>query len=162
MNTPSILFWDFSLAHYAKPGVADCCLQLQNRHGVNVNLLLWSLWLEGENKLLTNYGLKVAFDTVNLWDANYVQPLRNLRRKMKREFAEHTEQIAAVREQIKVAELLAEKQEQQWLETLTLHWPTANDKIDAGKNVLFYLRYLNLPAEVIEQAKTQCCCIQQG
>ncbi len=38
--------WQFSEQHYARPGVAQACLQLQDEHGANVNLLLLLLMLE--------------------------------------------------------------------------------------------------------------------
>ncbi|MFP2768559.1 TIGR02444 family protein [Oceanisphaera sp. KMM 10153] len=39
-------FWQFSEQHYPRPGVAQACLQLQDEHGANVNLLLLLLLLE--------------------------------------------------------------------------------------------------------------------
>ena len=33
-------FWDFSLAFYALPGVADACLELQERCSVDVKVML--------------------------------------------------------------------------------------------------------------------------
>lgn len=38
--------WQFSEQHYGRPGVAQACLQLQEEHGANVNLLLLLLLLE--------------------------------------------------------------------------------------------------------------------
>ncbi|PSJ44165.1 TIGR02444 family protein [Zobellella endophytica] len=38
--------WQFSEQHYGRPGVAQACLQLQDEHGANVNLLLLLLLLE--------------------------------------------------------------------------------------------------------------------
>ncbi|WP_107853203.1 TIGR02444 family protein [Oceanimonas marisflavi] len=38
--------WRFSEQHYGRPGVATACLQLQDEHGANVNLLLLLLLLE--------------------------------------------------------------------------------------------------------------------
>ena len=38
-------FWDYSLALYGRPGVEACCLRLQDRLGVDVNLLLLCCWL---------------------------------------------------------------------------------------------------------------------
>ncbi|WP_417617111.1 TIGR02444 family protein [Oceanisphaera sp.] len=47
MNQPDAeQFWQFSEQHYARPGVAQACLQLQDEHGANVNLLLLLLMLE--------------------------------------------------------------------------------------------------------------------
>lgn len=38
--------WHFGEQHYGRPGVATACLQLQDEHGANVNLLLLLLLLE--------------------------------------------------------------------------------------------------------------------
>ncbi|AEY00800.1 hypothetical protein GU3_05215 [Oceanimonas sp. GK1] len=38
--------WQFSELHYARPGVAGACIELQDEHGANVNLLLLLLLLE--------------------------------------------------------------------------------------------------------------------
>jgi uncharacterized protein (TIGR02444 family) len=37
-------FWEFALARYARPGVAQCCVALQDEHGANVMLLLYCAW----------------------------------------------------------------------------------------------------------------------
>src|ERR1700680_2972326 len=38
-------FWRFSLRFYRQPGVADACIALQDARGVDVNILLFFLWL---------------------------------------------------------------------------------------------------------------------
>jgi uncharacterized protein (TIGR02444 family) len=38
-------FWRFSLALYARPGVADALIALQDRAGLDVNLILFGLWV---------------------------------------------------------------------------------------------------------------------
>lgn len=38
-------FWRFSLALYARPGVADALIALQDRAGLDVNLILFGLWI---------------------------------------------------------------------------------------------------------------------
>ena len=47
-------FWHFSLERYARAGVKDACLKLQDEYGFNVNLLLLACYL---NEL--NYGCNV-------------------------------------------------------------------------------------------------------
>lgn len=156
MTTPIFTsLWDFSLAHYAKPLVADTCLQLQDSYGINVNVLLWTLWLENHNKLLTQEKLQLALDAIALWDVNYVQPLRQLRRKMKQDFADNLVQVADVRDQIKHAELLAEKQEQQWLDNVAQGWPESSSGNLTGKNLSLYLQHFQVPLAVIEMLPRQ-------
>src|SRR5262249_60281859 len=38
-------FWRFSLRFYRQPDVADACIALQDGCGVDVNILLFFLWL---------------------------------------------------------------------------------------------------------------------
>ena len=38
-------FWNFSLELYAGDGVAEACLDLQERRGCDVNILLFCCWL---------------------------------------------------------------------------------------------------------------------
>lgn len=47
MEIPSAeQLWHFSAQHYTRPGVAQACLQLQDQHAANVNLLLLLVMLE--------------------------------------------------------------------------------------------------------------------
>lgn len=147
--------WDFSLMHYARAGVADACLRLQDEHGVNVNVLLWCAWLEQRGLMLNAARLRSAQKRIHAWDEHYVVPLRQLRRRMKAEFGAADEGIERVRSQIKQAELLAEKQLQIWLEAVVQTWDdtsAASEHLSAGgNNVRFYLQQLNVTdAAIIE------------
>ncbi len=117
--------WDFSLQYYARPGVSSLCLRLQDEQGVNVNVLLWTLWLGYRGIRLEPLQLARALRKVHSWDQHYVLPLRQLRRRMKVEFDVTDTSVEAVRTQIKQAELLAEKHLQQILETQILLDATA-------------------------------------
>jgi uncharacterized protein (TIGR02444 family) len=137
-SSPSL--WDFAVNLYTRPGVAALCLRLQDEYGVNVPLLLFARWLELRNQAMD---LPAALNRVDRWHREYVEPLRELRRKMKVDFARELDLIAPVRNQIKDAELLAEKQELNWLAQLADDWhPTA---LDAGRNLRLYLAYLQVP-----------------
>jgi uncharacterized protein (TIGR02444 family) len=144
--------WDYALALYAKPQVADCCLHLQDAYEVNVNLALWCVWLDVRQIALTTERLAAAITAIGVWDKSYVQVLRQLRRKMKMEFAQNLALVASVREQIKQTELLAEKQEHLWLEELANLWLPESNEITAGKNLKFYLSAVNVPHADIEKA----------
>jgi uncharacterized protein (TIGR02444 family) len=101
--------WDFSLALYAQPGVADACLHLQDEQSINVNLVLWCVWLECQGLQLNDRQLEQAQGEILEWDQQYVVPLRRLRRQMKTEFGADNTAINAVRGHIKQAELAAEQ-----------------------------------------------------
>ena len=147
--------WDFSLSHYARPGVADVCLRLQDEQGVNVNLLLWCAWLDARGLMLDAACLHNAQKRIRGWDEHYVVPLRQLRRRMKVEFGMAEEGIEAVRTCIKQAELLAEKQAQLWLADIVPSWndngkSSANPSAD-WSNVRFYLHHLSVTDLAITQ-----------
>lgn len=73
-------FWDYSLAHYARPEVAQACLALQDSLGANVNLLLFCCWLGSRGESLSDARLARAVQLIAEWDLNVVQPLRQVRR----------------------------------------------------------------------------------
>lgn len=99
--------WDWALAAYARPGAADACLELQDRHRQNVPLLLWTLW-SAEARL--NPDLRAGAAVARAWDGAAVSPLRALRRDLKSPRPELGDaDREAVRARIKAAELEAER-----------------------------------------------------
>ena len=75
-------FWRYSLAHYARPEVADCCLAYQDQQNFNVNLLLFCCWLGSVGSLLSSEALEQAKSHIQSWDMNAVQPIRKARRSI--------------------------------------------------------------------------------
>ncbi len=136
MNTTNSL-WDFSLDIYAQPGVAEQCLALQDDYGVDVNLLLWSCWLERRGQILSPSLLVEAEAAVADWSQQTVQPLRSLRRRLKSHYGVENSDCEAVREAIKAAELKAEQYQQQLLQQLS---PTqVSAARTTGENCRIYL-----------------------
>lgn len=79
-----VAFWRFSLMIYARPGVADALLRLQDRDGHNVNLILFGLWLGVcEGARLDAAALSRAKAATAGLDHDIVAPLRDLRRALK-------------------------------------------------------------------------------
>jgi len=77
-------FWRFSLMIYARPGVADALIGLQDRAGHTVNLILFGMWLGVcEGRRLDSAGLARAKTAIEGLDRDVVQPLRGLRRALK-------------------------------------------------------------------------------
>ncbi|MGQ9365917.1 TIGR02444 family protein [Azospirillum sp. A39] len=100
--------WAFSLAVYARPGVAAACLDLQDRHGADVNLVLFALWAGAEcGATVTEAELERLRGVAAPWQAEVVGPLRAVRRRLKGEA-----DAAALREEVKALELAAERVEQ--------------------------------------------------
>jgi uncharacterized protein (TIGR02444 family) len=110
-------FWRFSLARYAAPGVAAACLELQDRQGADVNLLLLALWLaECGHRLDGEAGTHLA-EVAAYWQKPIVAPLRSARRHLKERLpGPQAEEIAEWRGKIAAAELAMERLEQRMLE----------------------------------------------
>ena len=108
--------WDFSLALYARPGVAEACLALQERHGIDVNLLLFCCWSGDRGHRLAPRELADLVAAVDAWHAEVVRPLRGVRRWLKGRDLGLGEPVEALRAEIKARELDAERIEQRLLE----------------------------------------------
>jgi len=72
------------LALYGRDGVPEACLHLQNRHDLDVNLVLFAAFVGGvRGERLTVSNLKAARDRVDAWHREVVRPLRALRKELK-------------------------------------------------------------------------------
>ena len=72
-------FWRFSLMVYARPGVAEALIRLQDRGGHNVNLILFGLWLGICEGLRLGAGQLARAETaIARLDSDIVMPLRRL------------------------------------------------------------------------------------
>jgi uncharacterized protein (TIGR02444 family) len=114
MDFPTHAFWDFSVTLYAKPGVASACLDLQEHHGIDVNALMFCLWLGASGRgPAPREALDAAFDAVGPWHEAVVRTLRPLRRRLKPGFAPiDTALVQALRARIQKVEIDAEHIEQ--------------------------------------------------
>jgi uncharacterized protein (TIGR02444 family) len=82
MSWPKEPFWDYSLALYTREGVAEACLELQRRHGLDVDLLLFACWLGSRGIVLDPAAAEQAREAVLAWQLEVVRPLRALRRRL--------------------------------------------------------------------------------
>ncbi|MGF1454929.1 MAG: TIGR02444 family protein, partial [Alphaproteobacteria bacterium] len=83
-ESPETAFWRFSLETYARPGVAEAAIALQDTDGANVNLLLLCLWLAHEKgQSLTGDRLASLSEALAAWSASVTAPLRSVRRSLK-------------------------------------------------------------------------------
>ena len=120
-------FWNFSLELYAGDGVAEACLDLQERRGCDVNVLLFCCWLGATGRpTLTADRLRTILKASDQWQASVVRPLRLVRRLLKDQpwSAALPETVDAVRRRVAEAELAAEHAEQ--LKLAGLHAPSAD------------------------------------
>ncbi|MBS0223873.1 MAG: TIGR02444 family protein [Proteobacteria bacterium] len=120
-------FWNFSLELYAGDGVAEACLDLQERRGCDVNILLFCCWLGASGRpTLTAERLRTILKASDAWQAAIVKPLREVRKRLKDQpwTPALPETVDATRRRVADAELAAEHAEQ--LKLASLHSPPAN------------------------------------
>lgn len=110
-------FWEFSLALYARTGVEEACLALQDEHGLDVNLALLCCFLGRHGVKLEEAGLSPLIRQSKAWSETILQPLRHLRRRLKTDpvGAIGPTEAQATRRAIQAAELEAEKAQQHML-----------------------------------------------
>ena len=99
--------WCFSLAFYERPGVSEALIALQDHAGLDVNLMLFALWIGASGRgRLTSGELAIADLIIRPIRTDIVEPLRALRRKLR---SDPDTDVQHLREGIKALELAAEK-----------------------------------------------------
>ena len=125
-------FWNFSLEIYSGEGVAEACLDLQERRGCDVNILLFCCWLGVSGRpTLTAERLRAILKASDPWQAEVVRPLRAIRKLLKALplgdgplAGALPETVDSVRRRVADAELAAEHAEQ--LKLAGLYAPPAD------------------------------------
>ena len=71
-------FWDFSLAVYPREGVESACLELQERHRLDVNLVLFCCWVGASGRgVLEDDDLDRLLAATEPWQKEVVWPIRD-------------------------------------------------------------------------------------
>jgi uncharacterized protein (TIGR02444 family) len=104
--------WTFSLVVYAEAGVQEECLALQERLALDVNLLLLCAYAGVRGVTLSGNDVVAAAGAAAGWHGDVVRPLRMARRALK---SVARDDAAALRAEVKTAELKAEQIEQAML-----------------------------------------------
>ena len=147
MDRPAT-FWDFSVGAYRQPGVADACLSLQERYGLDVNLLFFCCWFGCTRGPLDASTFRLVLSFAEPWANEVVRPLRAARTWMKttgcgRAGIAET-RCMALRDKIKGVEFEAERLQQNTLEDLVS--AAAAEPLEGarqlGANALNLRRYL--------------------
>jgi len=98
--------WEWALEAYARPGVPEACLALQDLHAQNTSLLLWAVYAEVKDPEL----LSRAAAATRAWDRTALVPLREVRRALKAPLPPVDDAARlALREEVKALELAAER-----------------------------------------------------
>ena len=124
--------WDFSLAVYRSEAVQNSCLALQDRHGLDVNILLFCCWLAARNCAIDDTGMAAVLADTSEWHSSVVVPLRAIRRGMKGGVGQAPAKPTEIlRARIKTLELEAEQMEQRQLEAAVARYSTNIADTDA-------------------------------
>ena len=136
-------FWGFSLAVYGAEAVEPECLSLQDRFGLDINLLLLCAFVGAVHGVtLTADDIAAARAEAASWHDDIVKPLRAARRRLKTvalSEARIAEAAAQLRTRVKAAELESEYVEQllleRWAEARLAAWPRGESRDAVVANV---------------------------
>jgi len=107
--TTDSTFWSFTLGLYGKPGVAPALIGLQDRLGLDVNMLLYCCWAGADGRLLSRDDLKAVEAVAEPWQSEVVRPLRALRRRLKGGFgAMPADRVQSYRKRVNELEIEGE------------------------------------------------------
>ena len=138
--TDNSAFWDWSTDIYARPGVENALLTLQDKFALSVNINLWCCWCADRYQSeLSELQLRKAIDEMAPFQANVTGPLRAVRRYLKT--VNQSDDAQSVRATVKEAELGAEKLEQEQLCILAARFldngaPSPDAELDANAGAM--------------------------
>jgi uncharacterized protein (TIGR02444 family) len=124
--------WAFALEIYARPGVADACLRLQNEAGVDVLMLLMVTYGAVRHRiLLSPTEIRQLDEACRPWREQIVRPIRAIRSALKSgPLPAPNSETEQFRSKVKAIELAAERLQNQLLaERLPLR-PPQRDAVD--------------------------------
>jgi uncharacterized protein (TIGR02444 family) len=136
-------FWPFSLSVYEAAGVQQECLDLQDRCGIDVDLLLFCAYIGAvHSAVLPTADVTAASAVAGKWNDGVVRKLREARHALK-PFSIGSSLIMtpadALRTQVKAAELEAERIEQamleEWSDPRIGTWPRAEAAEAVATNI---------------------------
>lgn len=111
---PEHPFWDFSLSVYMSDGVGAACLELQDAHELDVNVLLFCMWQGASGRgALSTAEMKTVTGAVQEWHHDVVRELRAVRVRMKGGIPPAPADLSeSLRQRIQKAEIDCEHTEQ--------------------------------------------------
>jgi uncharacterized protein (TIGR02444 family) len=124
--------WAFALDIYARPGVADACLKLQNEAGVDVMMFLVIVFAAVRHRiLLTPSEIRQLDEACRPWREQIVRPLRAIRSGLKTgPLPAPNSETEEFRSKVKAIELASERLQNRLIaERLPLKPPT-REKVD--------------------------------
>ena len=142
-------FWDYSVDYYDRDGVSDSLLSLQNRHDLDINLILLALWTGAEMGILLEKEHFAILDAKAYeWRDNIIKPLRSSRQAIKSFTSMNIGLTDDIYQKIKSAELDAEHVAQIFLSDSLSSLPETTNTSDychaATSNLASYFAYADV------------------
>ena len=75
--------WDFVLNYYGRKGVSEALIGLQDSFGIDVNMLLFLVWMAAQRRSLGADDVQRVSEASHAWQRNVVVPIRAVRRLLK-------------------------------------------------------------------------------
>jgi len=75
--------WDFVLNYYGRKGVSEALIGLQDSYGIDVNMLLFLVWVAAQRRSLGADDVQRVSEASHAWQRNVVVPIRAVRRLLK-------------------------------------------------------------------------------
>lgn len=149
MQFPDSDFWNFSVNFYPLSNVEQCCLELQDKHGLNVNLVLFCYWLAAEKQQLLNPEHCQSLINISQQWQDIITPLRQSRQLIKHTPMALTEMARKeTRNNISKIELNMEHMHQLSLEQswMNMKIESSNESLEniSIHNIRLYLDTVNL------------------
>jgi uncharacterized protein (TIGR02444 family) len=152
VDWPANPFWDYALELYRRDGVEAACLELQERHRLDVNILLLCCWLASRGIPADEAALRRIAELAEVWQEEFVRPLRAVRSRLKARLRQPQpgsiagrwpELAAALRQRVLALEIDGERLEQLLLAELAAERPpTATPGVAlASANLRRYRRF---------------------
>jgi uncharacterized protein (TIGR02444 family) len=146
---PPSQLWDYAVKLYNNAEVSAACLRLQDRRGLDVNMLLFCVWVAASGRgRLSEEELAAGIEAGRRWQAEVVAPLRHVRRYLKGSIDPADSRLASeLRRGVADSELFAEHMEIQFLNEILNRPATgsfgAMDRGEAGAdNLTAYLNHV--------------------
>jgi uncharacterized protein (TIGR02444 family) len=139
--------WDFSVRVYARPGVEEACIRLQEVWSADTLVLLFALWRGKRGWKLSNTDVQEIVNTVTVWQREVITPIRQLRRRLGDAdllAPELTVGMQAVRKELQQTELGAERRELEYLATIEVGATHEPGAATIRSNLSTYLYFLDV------------------
>ncbi|KAF7785378.1 hypothetical protein PRUB_a4942 [Pseudoalteromonas rubra] len=140
-------FWTFACAHYARAGMQDALLALQDNEHKNINLILLLMYLDARDLSLNVTQVQALHGLCDTFDRTVLHPQRQIRRILKQQH-QHYKAYDELRQHMLNAELAQEKYQQAMLiDYLNQQAPQQNPHPDNLAHYLTPTQRLTIPAK---------------